>query len=241
MAKESDAGLLLFIGAAGQCADEQQIAREALRELHFRHYSYLLGIFEKYAANAGTVIIDPSEFALATLKKAFRSAYQFTDRSGGDPVLAALQVRAWLGVIGERLAKDELRRLSRREKTVRLVTLDETHDAPEETQDEDLAPSTPTNPEALVALQEQLGELKPEERDILMTYAAFGIVTPSGRELPADVREDLETRTGYERSTIRKKWQRLTERLETQLKPFINNTKLKSPCQTKIQSTPAMK
>ena len=79
--------------------------------------------------------------------------------------------------------------------------------------------AVPTNSRALAALQTVLESLKPEERDILMTYGAHAIPTSTGRELPAEIRDELEQRTGYERSNIRQKWRRLSQRLKSELEP----------------------
>ncbi len=222
--QESDAGLMLLMGAAGESSPaDQALARDALRVLHGRHYGYLLGVLESFAENVGTVVIDPKEFALRTFKKAFQVANEFRDMSDGDSAKAERQVKAWLGKIASNLARDELDRVSRREKHVQFCVLDDTHDisdAPLEVED-----ATPTEPEALAALRDNLAMLKPEERDILMTYGLFGIPTKNGRELPNDVREALEERTGYERSNIRQKWHRLSQRLKAELEPTLKNQK----------------
>lgn len=216
---ETDAGLMLLMGAASDALDEQALARGALRELHRRHYGYLRNIIEGFAENMGTVVIDPEDFTCATFKKAFRSAHQFRDESDGDSIRACAQVRAWLGKIASNLAKDELKRVSRIHDNMPLVVLEESRDIPECVFN--CADAEPTHPTALSALQKELDLLKPEDRDILMTYAMFGIPTTAGRELPQDVRIDLECRTGYERSHIRKKWQRLSQRLKAQLEPLL--------------------
>lgn len=234
--RESDSGLLLMMGAAAESsAEDQALARHALKELHARHYGYLLGILENFAENIGTVVIDPAEFALKTFKKAFQVAAQFCDKSDGNDDKSRTQVRAWLGKIATNLARDELRRVSRLDKHIYLVVLDDSHDVPESPPDNEDA--TPTNPKALAALQDALAMLKSEERDILITYALFGIPTDTGRELPESEREALMRRTGYERSNIRQKWRRLSIRLKGELEPQLTNQKHSSPCLTKIQST----
>lgn len=223
VAQQSDVGLVLLMGAADAASPEDQaLAREALRELHRRHYGYLLGVLEGFADNVGTVIIDPEEFALRTFKKAFQNGSDFQDRSDGDVGKGETQVRAWLGTIASNLARDELDRVSRREKHVQLVVLDDSHDVPEPAPD--LEDTTPTNPKLLAALKDALAMLKPEERDILTTYGTFGFPTPNGRELPNDVRQALEDRTGYERSNIRQKWHRLSKRLRAELEPLLTNS-----------------
>lgn len=233
--RESDVGLMLLMGAANSSSpSDQAVAREALRILHSRYYGCLVRILEGFAENVGTVVIDPEEFALRTFKKAFQVAGEFRDESGGDSAKAVGQMKKWLGTIARNLARDELNRVSNQTKHIRFVVLDDTHDVPEPTSDvEDAAP---TEPKALAALQETLDTLKVEERDILITYAQFGFPTESGRELPKDVRTALEQRTGYERSTIRQKWRRLSMTLKTQLEPTLKNTKHSSSCQTKFQS-----
>ena len=209
--QESDAGLLLMMGAADKSsAEDQAVAREALKVLHGRHFGYLLGVLEGFADNVGTVVIDPEEFALRTFKKAFQVAGGFRDMSDGDENKSRTQVRAWLGEIARNLARDELDRVSRLDKRVHFVVLDASHDVPESPPDNEDA--TPTNPKALAALQDALAMLKSEERDILITYALFGIPTDNGRELPENEREALMRRTGYERSNIRQKWCRLSMR-----------------------------
>jgi DNA-directed RNA polymerase specialized sigma24 family protein len=232
--QESDASLMLLMGAAGESsAEDQALAREALRVLHTRHYAYLLGVLEDFAENLGTVVIDPQEFSLRTFKKAFQVANNFCDRSDGDGAKAKSQVRAWLGQIATNLARDELDRVSRLDKRVHFVVLDDIHDIPELPEgDEGIAP---TEHKALDALQDTMATLKPEEHDILMTYALFGFPTEHGRELPEREREALMQRTGYERSNIRQKWCRLTKRLHTDLEPLLINQKYS--CKTKLQST----
>ncbi len=237
---ESDASLMLLMGAAGtSSAEDQALAREALRTLHARHYGYLLGVLEGFSENVGTVVIDPEEFAVRTFKKAFQVADKFCDRSNGDPTKGEAQVKAWLGEIARNLARDELDRVSRLDKRVHFVVLDETHGIPDTPEDDgDVAP---TEPKALAALQDTLATPKPEERDILITYALFGFPTKDGRELPESDREALMQRTGYERSNIRQKWCRLTKRLHADLEPLLTNQKHSSSCLTKIQNTQATK
>jgi DNA-directed RNA polymerase specialized sigma24 family protein len=224
MGQETDAGLLVLMGAAGSSADEQEMARAALRELHRRYYPYVYTVLDKFSENVGTVIIDPAEFAVATFSKAFRAAESFRDQSNGDTETAKLQVKAWLGVIASNLAKDALDRVSRHRKEIELVPLDDAHDVAE--RELQLSDTTSTAPVLLSALQSAMDALKPEEKDILITYATFGIPTKNGRELPSDVRDALEQRTGYERSNIRQKWLRLSRRLKAELEPCITPQKV---------------
>jgi DNA-directed RNA polymerase specialized sigma24 family protein len=234
--QDSDAGLLLTIGAAAESsAEDQALAREALRILHARHYGYLLGILEGFAENLGTVVIDPEEFAIRVFKKAFQVAGNYDDRGSGDADESRSQVRAWLGQIARNLARDELDRVCRLDKRVHLVVLNDSHDVPEASPDENEI--NPTHPSALAALREALTALKPEEQDILITYALFGFPTESGRELSEDDREALMLRTGYERSNIRQKWRRLSMRLRTQLEPLLTDQTQSLPCRTKSKST----
>ncbi len=220
LAGETDAGLLFLIGEAdASSAADEALAREAQRVFFNRHYGYVLAILKRFAENVGTVIIDPDEFTVATLAKAFVSAKTFRDKSEGDPARSAAQVRAWLGRIASNLAKDELDRVSRLDADLHVVILDDEHDIPEEPAEID--GGAPTNRRALAALRTILDALKPEERDILMTYGTYGIPTQNGRELPADVREALERRTGYERCSIRQKWHRLSQRLKRELESFL--------------------
>lgn len=219
--RETDAGLLVLIGAADAASDEDRtLAFEVRREFYKRYYGYVLAVLKKFAANAGTVVIDPKEFAAATFKKVFRCANRFRDKSQDDPDKSAAQIRAYLGRAASNLAKDQLDRVSRLPNDVRFVVLDEARDIPEK----QLEPSDskPTNPRALAALQVILDGLKPEEHDILMTYGCYGFSTANGRELPKEVREALSHRTGYERSTIRQRWHRLSQRLKLELEPFLS-------------------
>lgn len=233
--QESDTGLVLLMGAAGESsAEDRAVAIEALRLLHSRHYEYLVGVLEGFAENLGTVVIDPEEFALKTFKKAFQVAFRFCDQSGGDAIKARVQVRAWLGKIARNLARDELDRVSRLDKHIHLVVLDETHDIPVESEDD--GDITPTESKALDSLKTALAKLKPEERDIVITYAEFGVPTKNGRELPEDVREALMQRTGYERSNVRQKWCRLTKQLHADLEPFLKNQNQSSLCKTKLHT-----
>jgi RNA polymerase sigma factor (sigma-70 family) len=221
VARETDAGLLVLIGAADASSDQDRtLAFEARHEFYTRHYGYVLAVLKKFAANAGTVVIDPKEFAAATFKKVFRCAGRFRDKSQGDPDKSAGQIRAYLGRAASNLAKDELNRISRLANEGHFVVLDEARDIPAE----QLEPSDskPTHPRALAALQLILDGLKPEERDILLTYGCHGFSTVNGRELPKEVREALARRTGYERSTIRQKWHRLSQRLELELEPLLS-------------------
>lgn len=221
MEQETDAGLMNLMGAAGPTAEDQTMAREALKELHRRYYPYVLVVCETFSESVGTVVIDPEGFAAATFEKAFRSAESFCDKSDGNPERAKLQVKSWLGVIATNLARDALSQLKRRKVHIEFVPLDETHDIEETESESNDTVSTP--PPLLSALHEVLDALKPEEKDILITYATFGIPTKTGRELPKADREALEERTGYERSNIRQKWLRLSLKLKEKLEPsFIN-------------------
>lgn len=217
---ESDAGLMLLIGAADASPQDQAIAHEALRQLHSRYYGALVSILTHYSKGSGTVVIDPEEFALWTFRKAFERAREFRDKSDGDPAKAVTQVKAWLTKIATNLARDELDRISRERRRLPLEVLDENHDIAESPPEE--SDINPTNPRALAALRTILDTLKPEERDILKAYAAHGFPTENGRELPKDVRNALEDSTGYERCTIRQKWRRLSQRLKLELEPFLD-------------------
>jgi RNA polymerase sigma factor (sigma-70 family) len=228
--QETDAGLMLLMGAAGPANEEQELAHVALRELHRRYYPYVLKVAEGFSKNFGTVEIDPEGFATATFKKAYDRAASFQDKSGGSSELSELQVKAWLGKVARNLARDALDKIKRRHSHIEIVPLDENSEIPEP----ELLPvedTTPTAPAALNALQAALDVLKPEERDILLTYAAFGVRTKNGRELPKDVRESLEDRIGYERSTIRQKWLRLQRKLKTELEQYL--IPLRSPTNDK--------
>lgn len=222
---ETDIGLLLLIGGATDTPADQSLARAALRELHARHYGYVLGVLERYAENAGTLSIDPKEWASKTFVRAFENAGCFSDRSNGDDSKAAGRVRAWLGVMAQNAARDELDRLRRQQRRFPLTALEDFHvsncAAPVE-DDSECDSDSPTSPEILNRLREVLESLKPEERDIVMTYAEFGEPTAAGRELPTGVREALELRTGYERSNIRQKWHRIFQRLKSELEPLLS-------------------
>lgn len=229
LAEESDAGLLYLIGEATGSPADQSLAHDAMREFHARHYPYVLDRLNRFAENLGTVVIDVEKFAAVTFEKAFRRAARFKDTSNGNRELAARKAKAWLGMIASNLARDELDRISRHQCGMQLVPLDESTDAADESS-ESVEPfdTVPTNPRALAALKAVLESLKTEERDILMTYGAHGIPTSTGRQLPKDVRDALEQRTGYERRNIRQKWHRLSQRLKSELEPFLSNRN-KSP------------
>jgi len=218
--RETDAGLLVLIGAADAASEaDQALAREARREFHRRHYGYVLAVLKEFAVNFGTVVIDPDEFAERTFKKVFRSASRFCDTGKGDLARSAAHVRAYLGRAASNLARDELDRISRHQNDIQLVALDEARDIPESRRKS--IDTKPTNPRALSALRKILCELKPEERDILITYGSFGVPTQNGRELLPDDREGLERRTGYERANIRQRWHRLSQRLKSELGSFF--------------------
>lgn len=237
-AQETDASLLLTIGAAGASSDDQRLATKAQRTFHKRYYGYVINILRRFAENVGTVVIDPDEFAIKTFQKAFKAAHTFEDRSNSAPAAAARQAKAWLGRIATNLAKDELDRISRVGSHFPVVPLED-NDAPEKAFD--AVDALPTNPKALLALRGILDGLKPEEVDILMTYANFGEPTETGRELPREDREALEERTGYERSTIRKKWQRLSQRLRVELESFLPTSPNPAPpCLKKPPTKPPM-
>lgn len=234
--QETDVALVLLMGAAESCAEDKQLAREALRELHSRHYGYVLTLVDRYSEYRGTVVVDPQAFALETFRKAYRSASRFRDKSNGNSERGTAQVKAWLGRIAQNLARDELKRLSRPKHRVDIVPFDESRDGDEDAGGNGNEPATspfdpePTEPERLRAVDEALAQLKPEERDIVVTYVTDGIPTSTGgRELPVDAREALEQRTGYERTNIRQKWRRLSERLRTILEPLVAYPKSSTP------------
>lgn len=223
LGQETDTGLMLLMGAAGPSAEEQEIARASLRELHRRYYPYILSIAESFSENMWTVEIDPEGMATAVFRRAYDKADSFQDKSGGDAKRAERQVKAWLGRIARNLLRDALDKIKRRSNYLEIVPLDESLTIPEP-DDEPENDFTSTSAPALAALRDALEALKPEDREILLTYAAFGIPTKSGRELPKDVRESLEDRTGYERSNIRQKWLRLSRRLKSELEQYVNPT-----------------
>lgn len=225
LSDETDVGLLLLIGGAADTLADQTLAREALRELHTRHYGYVLGVLERYAENAGTLAIDPKEWASKTFVKAFQNAGSFSDRTNENGAPVAGQVRAWLGVIARNAALDEIDRLDRQQRRLPVSVLEDCHvsavAAPLADDIDSLESESPTPPAILRKLREFLASLKPAERDIVMAYAEFGEPTASGRELPPEVRAALERSTGYERSNIRQKWRRLSQRLKTELEPHF--------------------
>jgi DNA-directed RNA polymerase specialized sigma24 family protein len=222
LAEESDAGLLLLIGAASDSPEDRSLADAAMREFHGRHFAYVLGVVRGFAENFGTVVIDTDLFAARTFEKAFRVAQAFRDEGDGATDRSRQKMRAWLGKIASNLARDELRRVSRHRNGVQIVPLlDEIDCVADASMEFD---ASPTDSVVLAALREELDILKPEDRDIVMTYASFGIPTSNGRELPMDVREALEHRTGYERSNVRQKWKRLSDRLKNKLEPILSNT-----------------
>lgn len=92
MGRETDAGLMLLMGAATSASEEQKLAHASLKELHRRYYGYVLTVVEGFSENFGTVEIDPEEFANATFKKAFLCAASFHDESDGDAELSTRKV-----------------------------------------------------------------------------------------------------------------------------------------------------
>ncbi len=223
LTNETDVGLLFLIGEATDDPADQSLAKDAMRVFHSRHYGYVHHCIAGFAEQLGTVVVDVDQFTTETFAKAFRSAGGFRDTSGGDTELGKRKVRAWLGKVARNRARDELDRISRRHHGIQLMTLDETTDAAVE--NSELEDESGTDPRLLSELRDTLDALKPEERDILATYAAFGFPTTSGRQLPPDVRDALEARTGYERSNIRQKWCRLSQRLKSELEPFLPTKK----------------
>ena len=227
LSAELDAGLLLLIGAASDSPTDQALARLAMREFHARHYPYLLGVLKRFAENVGTVVIDPETFVARTFERAFRSASAFEDKSNGNRQVADRKVRSWIGRNAVNLVRDELDRIFRQRSGVQLVALNDNTDTIDEScgrlATEDLGGLPPMNNRALAALTSILDALKPEEHDLLTTYANYGVPTENGRELPPDVRDALERRTGYERSNIRQKWRRLSLRIKSELEPLLAN------------------
>ena len=221
LTREPDAGLLVLMAAADAASDTDQAVAERARHVFYRrHYPYVLAVLKKFSANVGTIVVDPDEFANATFAKFFRSIDSFKDESGADPVKSAAQVRAYLGLTAANLAKDELDRVSRQRQGAELVVLDDARDnIGEQPKSVD---TTPTNPHALAALRTELMGFTRDEIDLVMTYANFGVATENGRMLPKDVREALERRTGYERTNIRQRWHRLSERLKAKLESFVH-------------------
>lgn len=220
LTRETDAGLLVLMAAADAASDiDQAVAENARHVFYRRHYPYVVAVLKTFAANVGTIVVDPDEFANATFAKFFRSIDSFKDESGGDPAKSAAQVRAYLGLAAANLAKDELDRISRQRDGIDLVVLDDAHDDVEEPESID---ATRTNPRALAALRTELMKFTREEIDLVMTYANFGVPTKNGRMLPKDVRDALERRTGYERNNIRQRWHRLSGRLKAKLESFVD-------------------
>ncbi len=221
--QESDAGLLYLIGEATDEPTEKSLARDAMREFHVRHYPYVLGRLGEFAKNMGSVVVDVERFTAITFEKAFRAAKRFKDTSHGIHELASRKVRAWMGQIATNLVRDELKRVNRKQFGIQLVPLNDDIDAAIDTDESDQDESLePTDSRALAELKAILATLRVEEQDILITYATFGKPTATGRELPPDIRDALEERTRYERSNIRQKWRRLSQRLKAQLEPFLN-------------------
>jgi len=228
MGRETDTGLMLLMGAATSAPAEQRLAHAALKELHRRYYGYLLTVVEGFSENFGTVEIDPEEFANAAFKKAFLCAASFQDECNGDAELSTRKLKAWLGIVAKNLARDALDKIKRQHEHLQTVPIDEAVEPPGAEPEPELD-TTPTATPVLEALREALDALKPEERDILITYASFGFNTKNGRELPKDVREALEDRTGYERGNIRQKWLRLTRKLKAELQPLMTTHRTLNP------------
>lgn len=223
LSEEPDAWLLYLIGEAGSSSEDQALASQAFREFHRRHFGYVFAVLESFASQLETVEIDSGIIANQVFVKAYQKARKFVDHSNNDPEAGRKQVEGWLGKIASNLAKDELRALKRSHPGISLVPLAEDHDVAQE-DNEAYVDDSPTPRRVLAALREALQQMKPEERDILLTYANFAECKGGGRELPSDERDALEQRTGYERSTIRQKYRRLTQRLRVELEPVASTT-----------------
>ncbi|WP_395741688.1 RNA polymerase sigma factor [Prosthecobacter sp.] len=220
---ESDACLLYLIGEAGSSEADQDLANKAFREFHQRHFGFVCAVLDRYARQLETVEIDTGLLCNQVFEKAYRKAHSFSDKSNNDKEACRKLVRAWLGRVASNLARDALRSLARSHPGITIVPLAADHDIVinvDETRDDE----TPTPRKELKKLQELLQQMKPEERDILLTYANFAECKAGGRELPSSERDALEQRTGYERSTIRQKYRRLILRLQTELAPASSTT-----------------
>lgn len=224
LSEESDAWLLCLMTDANSSPNAQLQANQALKEFHRRHYRYILDILTQFANQFETLEIDADILCNQVFVKAYKNAGSFEDRSNDNKEIGEKLARAWLGKIAVNLGKDALKSVKRSHPGVVLVPMPEddhfTNDLAEELDD-----LTPTPRRELQALRAFLDRLKPEEKDILLTYAAFAEKKGSGSELPPDVRAALEIRTGYERSTIRQKYKRLRERAEAELMPVATTTK----------------
>ncbi|MFZ4593882.1 MAG: hypothetical protein ACOYOF_06470 [Verrucomicrobiaceae bacterium] len=224
LSEESDAWLLCLMADANSSISAQLQANLALQEFHRRHYGYILAIQTQFANQFETLEIDADILCNQVFVKAYKNAGSFEDRSNDNKEVGEKLARAWLGKIAVNLGKDALKSVKRSHPGIVLVPMPEDdHFINDLT--EDLDDLTPTPRRELEALRAFLDRLKPEEKEILVTYATFAEKKGGGSELPPDVRAALELSTGYERSTIRQKYKRLRERAEAELMPVATTTK----------------
>ena len=224
LSEESDAWLLCLMADANSSINAQLQANQALQEFHRRHYAYIFTILTQFANQFETLEIDADILCNQVFVKAYKNAGSFEDRSNDNKEVGEKQVRAWLGKIAVNLGKDALKSAKRSHPGIVILPMPEDdHFIDDKTDHLDDLPPTPRR--ELEALRAFLDRLKPEENDILLTYATFAERKGGGSELPADVRSALELRTGYERSTIRQKYKRLRERAEAELMPVATTTK----------------
>ena len=224
LSEESDAWLLCLMADANSSNNALLQANQALQEFHRRHYGYILSIQTQFANQFETLEIDADILCNQVFVKAYKNAGSFEDRSNDNKEVGEKLVRAWLGKIAVNLGKDALKSVKRSHPGIVIVPMPE-DDHFIEVLTEDLNDLTPTPRRELEALRAFLGRLKPEEKEILLTYATFAEKKGGGSELPPDVRAALELSTGYERSTIRQKYKRLRERAEAELMPVATTTK----------------
>ncbi len=100
---KTDFDLLLEM-AAGDSAERNA----AFNEFFLRHRQYLYGICVN-CARSSSGAIDPDDLYSATLQRAFVKAHTFQTQGVSEPEILILKVRAWLGVLAQRILIDWLR------------------------------------------------------------------------------------------------------------------------------------
>ena len=195
----------LFVLMAQRAA--VQLSRQAFEELYRRHAAYLYGAL-KWVAPA--IAYGKEDLLQDTFVRAFERAANFKP-SGLDVAAARRRARAYLARIADRLVKENLPR--DREGFVRLVHL--TQECWQEIAGTN---STRTAGVQAVRVREQLRELKPRDREVLLLYMQWYDPDLRKQRIPDEIVNQLCAHYGIERANFRQIVSRSLRRMEDALR-----------------------
>ncbi len=209
-----DAELLERIAfAGGNHADI--LARDAFAQFYQRHASWLYRKICRTSAfgllNSGDAITDVVQ---ETFFRAYKGAHTFEPHRVSDPHRQEGLVRGWLGGIANRVIADMLRRNS-----PAVVEMDQLERG--WSRRPNLNPQSDPDSPIVKALQDELNNLSPLQRDILATAELYYQPETTYQRLPNGVAKQLAEKHGTTLDNIRQVRRRTMANLRRKLQPLL--------------------